>query len=196
MSKRILVLCVCVAMIVCFTACKSQKSEGTSSADTTVTAQVGEKQTTKEQTDSQIKKTESETTKQTESKKSEKKAENKEKSTVPTKKNSDGTFNYKGVKTDVIKYSGASLADGKELIDNLVDGVMKDAEIIEQSQSDNSVICVLSAKNSKTNKTQYYKLQYIQDGSVGYLITFRADTQNALNQDLTYVTENYKELAR
>ena len=187
MSKKILIVTLCLALLFSFAACKTKKGESvsTTAADTTATtAQAGEKQTTTaKQKSSKQKQTskEEKTTKQ-------------EKGESVTKKNSDGTFTIKGVRADVVKYSGASLKDGKQLINNLIEGGLEDAKVLDKKESDNTVIYVISAKSS--DKTCYYTLQYIQDGSTGYLITFKADSREALGQDLSYVTHNYKKLAR
>lgn len=192
MNRKILIVSICFVLLFSFASCKAKKSEGVSTtvADTTATTA----QTTRQQT----------TARKQQSKKEEqtKSAEKSEKSTksstsqAVTTKNSDGTFTIKGVRVDVVKYSGADLKEGKQLIKDLIEGGLKNAKVLDEKQSDNTVIYVLSAKKSASDKTFYYVLQYIQDGSAGYLITFKADSREALGQDLSYVTHNYKKLAR
>ena len=196
MLKKILFLTVCFALVLCFAACKADNSE---SGNTTVTetqttvaasGKQNEKQTTEAATKKQSEK--SKTTKKSEKSESAKKSDSQQ----VTKKNSDGTFTLKGVKVDVVKYSGASLDDGKQLIENLTKVAVKNGKVLDKTQYDKSIVYILSGTNTKTNKTQFYKLQYIQDGSVGYLITYTADSREALGKDLSYVTDNYKDLAR
>ncbi len=197
MGKKILVITVCAALLFSFASCKSKKEEAVSTtvaATTETTAASKEKQKTKEkQTQSSSEKSQATTEKQVESGEKSKKQD---KSQSVTKKNSDGTFSIKGVKVDVVKYSDASLSDGKQLIEKLVEGAVKNGEILDKSETDNSAVYIISGTNKSNSKAQFYKLQYIQDGSEGYLITYTADSREALGQDLNYVTQNYKELAR
>lgn len=189
MSKKVLIALICILLLLSFASCKSKKAESvstTASQSTTATTAKSEKQETTE-------KTQPATEKQT------KKSENttkKQSSQSVTKKNSDGTFTINGIKADVVKYSGSSIDDGEHLVKNLIEGGLKNAKVIDSKKTDNNIIYIVSGATSKSDKVYFYKLEYIQNGSDGYLITYRADSQQALNADVSYVTENYKKIAR
>lgn len=193
MGRKILIITFVLTLVLCFASCKAKKSESegaTTEAQTTTvvsTQKQTEKQTTQKASEKPAKKSaisKKETT-----------AKNSDGEAV-TKNNSDGTFTFKGVKTDVVKYSGATLDDGKNLIESLIKGAVKDSKILESTRKDNCITYLVSGTNAKTNKTRYFKLQYIQDVSTGYLITFSADSADVFNKDLSYVTDNYKKFAR
>ena len=188
MSKKIIIALLCLVMLFSFASCKSKKGENvsTTASDTTATTVQSNKQETTEKTKSSTEKksqkSESKTTKQS--------------SQSVTKKNDDGTFTISGLKADVVKYSNSSIDDGEHLIKNLIDGGLKNAKIIDSKKADKTIIYIVSGVTSKSDKVYFYKLEYIQDGSDGYLITYRAPSQQALNADVSYVTENYKKIAR
>ena len=189
MSKKIIIALLCLVMLFSFASCKSKKGENvsTTASDTTATTVQSKKQETTEKTKSSTEK---------KAEKSKSKTTTKQTSQSVTKKNDDGTFTINGLKADVVKYSNSSIDDGEHLIKNLIDGGLKNAKIIDSKKADKTIIYIVSGVTSKSDKVYFYKLEYIQDGSDGYLITYRADSQQALNADVSYVTENYKKIAR
>ena len=197
MLKRILVISVCFAILLSFASCKAGKGEKEKTTVTetqTTTVTQTQKQTEKQTTQPTTKKQTKKSKKSKKSKKEDKTEKNTSKAV--TKKNDDGTFNIKGVKVDVVKYSGTDLNNGKKLIESLIKGAIKDATVLDKTRVDNRIAYLISGKDSNTGKTKFYRLQYIQDGSVGYLITYTADSRQAFERDLSYVTDNYKDLAR
>lgn len=191
MSKKILIIAVSVLVAAfCFAACRSENKTTTQNQNASVTVydkrgnEVTEKTTKGETAASEKAKKKSDKQNTTAAKKD------------SWKKNDNGSYSNDKVTVDVSKYSGTSLNDGEELIKSLIKGGLSESEIIANNTSDKSVIYVVSGKKKGSDKTQFFKLEYVQDSSTGYLITYTADNRSDLDGDFSYVTKNYKKLAK
>lgn len=191
MSKKILIIAISAIVVAfCFAACKSETKTTTQNQKSSVTVYDKNGKEVTEKT------TKSETTSATVKSKTEKSDKTTTKKQNSWKKNDNGSYSNDKLTVDVSKYSGTSLNDGEELIKSLIKAGLRDTKIIANNKGDNSVIYIVSGKKKGSDKAQFFKLEYIQDSSTGYLITYTADNQSDLDSDLSYVTKNYKKLAR
>ena len=118
-------------------------------------------------------------------------------------KNTDGWQQQEGgniikgdVKVNVVKYGGTTLADGEQLIQELIEGGLDNAKILATQKSDNSVIYKASGTRIGSKTAEYVKFQFVLEKGTGYLVTVMAESEKGLDSDISYILSNLAALAQ
>ena len=111
------------------------------------------------------------------------------------KQQGGGKLTKGDVRVNVAKYDSTAIADGEELIQQLIKGGMKGAKVLSSEKTEKTVIYKVSGKRLGGTDAEFVKFQFVPKSGTGYLVTVFAGTQNDLDTDISYVLSNLKELA-
>ena len=112
------------------------------------------------------------------------------------KKKENGSVVKGDVRANVAKYGKSDLAEGEELIKQLVEAGLKDAEKLGSKKTDNTIIYTFSGKRIGSDTTEYVKFEYIVQKGRGYLVTVIAANEADMNTDISYILNNLAALAK
>ena len=107
-----------------------------------------------------------------------------------------GTVVKGDVRVNVAKYGSATLDEGKELIEQLAAGGLKNAKKLADKQTKSTVVYDYSGTRIGADKAEFVRFAFTVQKGTGYLITVIADKQADLDTDISYIMSNLAKLAK
>ena len=196
MTKKVIaIVLVALIALLSLSACKGDAQKGNPSSAASASEQstgAGEKNGTTAKNDAEQS--------ESDSKKSD--ASGKESTTSKQSKKTDGWEQQENgdiikgdVKVNVVRYAGSSFKDGQELIDQLIEGGLKNSTVLSTEKTDKSLITKVSGTRIGSGNKEFVKFQFVLEGKKAYLVTVIAPSEKDLDADISYVLSNLVDLA-
>lgn len=107
-----------------------------------------------------------------------------------------GTVVKGDVRVNVAKYGSATLDEGKELIEQLAAGGLKNAKKLASNQTKTAIVYDYSGTRIGADKAEFVRFTFTVQKGTGYLITVIAEKQADLDTDISYIMSNLAKLAK